>query len=78
MTQFNQLNNSYDDENDDGMNEDPNVLYCEWMSTVSSIVFSQINIDLDDLPDENYRINFDEEMSPEDMASIVLGRYYYS
>ena len=72
MAQFNQLNCSidYDDSNDDKSNEDS--LYIEWMIKVEKIVYESVQMYLDDLPDENYRINFDDGMCHEDMARIVL------
>ena len=84
MTQYNQLNLSYDNEECNNticrydMKKNLTVLYREWMNTVSKIVYMKIHIHLDDLPDENYRINFDQDMTAEDMAKIVLRTYYYS
>ena len=43
-----------------------------WMTNVEKIVLSKINLTLDDLEDELYRINFDEGMSSNSMSKIVL------
>ena len=43
-----------------------------WMKRVSKIIFGTLDISLDDLPDENYRINYDAGMSVELMAEIVI------
>ena len=67
MAQYNQLNvhvEQYDF-------QDIKTQYNEWVDKVAKIVYASIAIDLDDLPDENYRINFDDGMTPEEMAKII-------
>jgi len=66
MAQYNQLNCSIDDQ----LDEDS---YTEWIIKVEKIVYASIQMYLDDLPDENYRINFDDGMIPEEMAKIIIG-----
>jgi hypothetical protein len=66
MAQYNQLNCFVDNDSDQ------DTLYTEWMSQVEYIVYESLEMYLDDLPDENYRINFDEGMCPEEMAQIVI------
>jgi len=80
--QFNQLNLSINDTNnieedtdDDYNNENKLISYFEWMNTVETIVFNHTGLYLDDLPDETYRINFDDGMSCVDMAKIVIDPY---
>ena len=80
MAQYNQLNvcinysDNTEDTNDndyDEYNENKNISYFEWINTVETIVFNHTGLYLDDLPDETYRINFDDGMSAQDMAKIV-------
>jgi hypothetical protein len=68
MSQFNQLNFSMD--SDEVPDED--MLYNDWVNKVERIVYASLQMYLDDLPDENYRVNFDDGMSPEDMAKIII------
>jgi len=43
----------------------------EWMRTVEHLVYSDIGLYLEDLPDENFRMNYEDNMSPEEMALII-------
>mgnify|MGYP005997351557 CR=1 FL=1 len=47
-----------------------------WMNEVEKEVYSKINIALIDLPDENYRMLFDDKINPIEMALIVTKDYY--
>jgi len=69
MSQINQLNYSMD--LDDAPTDE--MRYEIWLNKVATIVYENLRMNLDDLPDEKYRINFDDGMSPEDMAKIVIG-----
>lgn len=55
--------------------ENRNISYFEWLNTVETVVFNRIGLYLDDLPDETYRINFDDGMSVQEMAKIVTDPY---
>jgi len=43
----------------------------EWMCTVEHLVYNDIGLYLEDLPDENFRMNYEDNMSPEEMALII-------
>lgn len=44
----------------------------QWRNLVDSIVFIVINLHLDDLPDEDFRINYDNGLHVCDMAKLVI------
>jgi hypothetical protein len=46
--------------------------FFSWRSRVEKIVYDNLKVFLDDLPDENYRINFENGVSAQTMAEIVL------
>jgi hypothetical protein len=46
--------------------------FFSWRSRVEKIVYDNLKVFLDDLPDENYRINFENGVSVQTMAEIVL------
>ena len=46
--------------------------FFSWRSKVEKIVYNNLKVFLDDLPDENYRINFENGVSAQTMAEIVL------
>jgi hypothetical protein len=48
----------------------------KWMSLVESLVYNEIKINLNDLPDEDFRMNYNDGLSPNGMATIVLNNYY--
>ena len=47
----------------------------QWMRQVDEYVFDKLDLHLDDLPDEMYRIEFDEGCSPLDMGKHVVSEY---
>lgn len=48
-----------------------------WKNKINGYVYEEINITLDDLPDQNYRIWYDSnKLSPKNLAIIILGDYY--
>ncbi len=47
----------------------------EWKRQVRDIVFDAITMDLDDLPDWDYRVAFDDGVTPVDAASFVLAEF---
>ena len=71
MSQYNQLNFIMD--SDEVPDED--MLYNEWVDKVAKIVYASLQMYLEDLPDEKFRINYDDGMSPEDMAKIIIEPY---
>ena len=84
MTQcynYNQLNNVYITSDSDSEEESTyikNILYNEWMNSVAAIVYIKIKLDLQDLPDEDYRLNFDDGVSSTTMAKIIIENYINS
>lgn len=52
--------------------DEDTVRFLNWMLQVEKIVYSQIGFTLNDLPDELYGVNFEDGMTSEEMASIVL------
>ena len=51
------------------------IKFLNWMTKVEKIVYIKINLTLDDLEDELYRINFDAGTNAKDMAKSVLNRF---
>lgn len=45
-----------------------------WKQSVENVVFLLTGHFLDDLPDENYRINYDNGLHICDMAKIIIKR----
>jgi len=75
---YNQMNDQYEYSqyaNDANDANDANTLFMDWMNKVYEIVYNKLEISLDDLPDENYRISFENNMTPPNMANIVIHRY---
>ena len=52
--------------------------FLNWMTEVENYVYTQINLSLDDLPDELYRINFDQGTTPKEMAEVVLDNFNHT
>lgn len=52
-----------------------NIKFYRWMDQVETKVFNKIQYYLMDLPDENYRINYENGMTTDEMSSIVLKNY---
>lgn len=46
--------------------------FVEWVDKVEYIVLSNLHMNLLDLPDEPYVMNFEEGVTPEDMAKKVI------
>jgi hypothetical protein len=44
----------------------------EWKQQVNNLVFAKIKINCYDLPDENYWFSWDDGMSSESMANLIL------
>jgi len=47
----------------------------EWKNLVDQLVFVLIGYHLDDLPDENYRLNYDTGLKFCDMGKIVVSNF---
>ena len=54
-------------------NDDVNFL--NWMTQIENIVYFKLGLSLDDLPDEMYRIQFDNETTAEYMANTVIDNH---
>jgi hypothetical protein len=46
----------------------------DWMTEVNTEVVAQAGVRALDLPDAEYRAWYDEGISPQDVAELVLGR----
>ena len=49
--------------------------FVKWMNRVEKNVYDKIQVALADLPDENYRILFEDKLSSNEMATIVTKDY---
>ena len=54
------------------------VSFEKWKQCVDDIVFVIIGYHLDDLPDENFRINYDNNLNYCDMAKIILSNFSFN
>ena len=47
-----------------------------WKNKLNEIVYSHIKVNLDDLPDQNYRIWFDMDvLNPKELSFIIIGDF---
>jgi len=53
----------------------PDPDFCIWINEVESQVFNKITYYLLDLPDENYRMNFENGQSSTNMANIIIKNF---
>ncbi len=44
----------------------------KWLDLVNKFIYSKLKINLTDLPDNTFRIDFDDNLSPKDMAKKVV------
>lgn len=51
--------------------------FVAWMNRVEKHVMDRLGCSIIDLPDENYRISFENGNSPKDMASYVVQNNSY-
>ena len=49
--------------------------FCIWMDSVEKFVHHKTNFYLLDLEDEMYRMNFEDGMTPKEMAFIVVDNF---
>ena len=47
----------------------------DWKELVDQMVYVLIGFHLDDLPDENYRVNYEYKLKFCDMANIVVSNF---
>jgi hypothetical protein len=46
-----------------------------WIAIVESIVQSNLGMDLLNIPDEDYMLNYENNLTPQEMSHIVLSQY---
>ena len=44
----------------------------KWLDLVNKHIYSKLKITLEDLPDNTFRIDFDDGLSPKEMAAKVV------
>jgi hypothetical protein len=54
------------------MNINNDYIFNKWLELVNRHIYSRIKINLTDLPDNTFRIDFDNGLSPEKMAQKVV------
>jgi len=81
LNNYNQLNHIYNTSDSDSYDDSDeekhikNILYSEWVNSVAAIVYIKIKLDLQDLPDEDYRNNFEEGVTSTTMAKMIIDNY---
>lgn len=57
---------------------DDDINFLIWMTNIEKIVYNKLNAALDEIPDEDYRLNYENKITYEEMAKIVIknNRYY--
>jgi hypothetical protein len=53
-------------------NQETNNKFIIWISKVKQIIFSKLQMNLLDLPDEDYMGYFEENFTPNDMVKIIF------
>ena len=51
---------------------EPNYKFIQWINEIETIVFKEIGLKLLDLPDEPYMINFQDGLSPREIAESII------
>lgn len=54
------------------VDQNQNLLFGIWKRNIYNLVFQQVQIHLDDLPDFTYRSSFEESIMPSQMAQYIL------
>ena len=49
-----------------------NISFTEWKQLVQDKIFIKYSVLLDDLPDENYHVNYEDGMCVNEMVEIVV------
>ena len=52
-----------------------NKKFIGWIAMVEFIVQSNLGMDLLDIPDEDYMLNYENNLTPQEMSHIVLSQY---
>jgi len=52
--------------------------YNKWYNKIDALVYEELRMNLTDLPDEAYRDSFENELSPKDMAQMIINNMYSS
>lgn len=68
----NTKNSCSEEQFDTFFQENAQQLFGMWKRNVFNLVFQACQIHLDDLPDFPYRMNFDENVMPHQMAQYIL------
>ena len=53
----------------------PNAKFIVWVNQVEQIVIKHLNMNLLEIPDEDYMYYYESKMSSNDMAKIILDQY---
>ena len=56
-------------------NIEPNINFEKWINNVEIIVYQKLKLNLLDIPDEDYMINFEENISYNQMAKYIINQY---
>ena len=64
---------SFDDDNKDNNKEDNR--FETWMNEINKILVEKINLRIVDLPDEDFRVKFDDNVTSNMMAKIMIDEY---
>lgn len=49
--------------------------FVKWINTVEGIVLKKLNMSLSDIPDEDYMLNYESKIEPNDMAQYIIKQY---
>lgn len=49
--------------------------FVKWINTVEGIVLKKIGFTLSDIPDEDYMLNYESQIKPNDMAQYIIKQY---
>jgi hypothetical protein len=49
--------------------------FIKWINSVENIIKYKLQMNLLDIPDEDYMFNFENNIMPEEMAQIILIQY---
>jgi hypothetical protein len=51
------------------------IAFYRWLGDINDIIIEKLKYNIDDLPDQLYRDNFDKKMPPRDMANIIIKEF---
>ena len=49
--------------------------FVKWINTVEGIVLKNIGLTLLDIPDEDYMLNYESKIEPNEMAQYIISQY---